>query len=42
MHNRWSEIELFKDIKSLNLLCHQDEGLDQWHVNIEVLQLDMH
>jgi hypothetical protein len=36
MHNRWSEIELCKDVRSLDLLCHQDEGLDQWHANIEV------
>jgi hypothetical protein len=42
MHNRWSEIELCKDARSLNLLCHQDEGPDQWLTNIEVPQLDMH
>jgi hypothetical protein len=27
MHNRWSEIELCKDVRSLDSLCHQDEWL---------------
>jgi hypothetical protein len=28
MHNRWNEIELCRDAKSLDSLSHQDEWLD--------------
>jgi len=29
MHNKWSESELHKDAKSLDSLCHQNEGPNQ-------------